>query len=155
MVEMAEMGESMPPLDFNFGVIFFGLLIGTLIVTPISFFIGAGVQFLGARIFGGSGDFKSHLYLLAVIQVPVTILGGVTSIIALVPFIAFVASLAGFALSIFTLIVTVRAIKAVHSLPTGRAIAGMILFPIILVVVIGCLLIIFGSALAGIVGGMG
>jgi hypothetical protein len=155
MVEMAEMGETLPPLDFNFGMIFFGLLIGTLIMTPLSFLAGSGIQFLGARIFGGSGDFKSHLYILAIIQVPITILGGVTSLIAFIPSIGFVASLAGFALSIYTLIVTVRAFKAVHSLPTGRAIAGMILFPIILVVIVGCLLSIFGSALIGMLAGMG
>ena len=153
--QMAEMGETMPPLDFNFGVLFLFMLIGTLIMTPLSFFVGAGVQFLGARLFGGTGDFKSHLYLLALIQVPVTLLGGVTSLLAFVPIIGLIAGLAGFGLSIFALIITVRAIKAVHNLPTGRAVAGLILPPIILIFIIGCLLTIFGSALAGLVSGMG
>ncbi len=148
---MVEMGESMPPLDFNFGAIFLIMLIGTLIMTPLSFFIGSGVQYLGARIFGGSGDFKSHLYLLALIQVPVTILGGVTSLLAFIPIIGYVAGLAGFGLSIFALILTVRAIKVVHHLPTGRAVAGMIVLPIIVALILGCLLVIFfGPFLMGI-----
>ena len=147
--QMAQAGESLPLMDFNFGVIFLIMLVSTVIITPLSFFIGSGLQFLGGRLFGGSGDFKSHLYLLAVIQVPVTILGGVISIISLIPFIGILAGLAGLGLSIFTLIIAVRIIKAVHNLSTGRAVAGMILPPIILVILVGCLMTIFGSALAG------
>ena len=153
--QLAQAGENLPLMDFNFGVIFLFMLVGTVIVTPLSFFIGSGIQFLGARLFGGSGDFKSHLYLLAVIQVPITILGGLISIISLIPFIGVVAGLAGFGLSIFTLIITVRVIKAVHNLSTGRAVAGMILPPIILVFLIGCLMTIFGSALISMLADLG
>ena len=152
--QMAMMEEGMPPLEFNFGIIFFFLLIGTLIMTPLSFFLGSGLQYLGARIFGGSGEFKSHLYLLAVIQVPVTVLGAVLSILGLVPLVNIIAGLAGFGLSIFTLIITVRAIKAVHNLSTGRAIAGMIAPPLVLAVLGGCLMTIFGSALLSMLAGM-
>lgn len=151
---MVEMGESMPPLDFNIGMIFFVLLISTLIITPITFFIGAGIQFLSVKLFGGSGEFRTHLYLLALIQVPVTILGGVLSILSLVSMIGFVVGLGGLGLSIYTLIVNVRAVKAAHNLPTGRAVAGVLLLPIILVVILGCMLIIFGSALMSVLAGM-
>jgi hypothetical protein len=68
--------------------------------------------------------------------------------------IVYIAGLAGFGLSIFGLIVTVRAIKVVHNLPTGRAVAGMIIPPIILAVLGGCLVMIFGSALLGAVTGL-
>jgi hypothetical protein len=149
------MGESIPPLDFNFGALFLIMLIGTAILTPISFLIGMGVQFLGVRIFGGSGSFTTHLYLMAVIQVPVTILGGVTSILSLIPFIGLIAGLAGFGLSIYTLFLIVRAIKVVHNLSTGRAIAAIVLPPIIVVVLLGCLLTIFGSALGSLLAGVG
>lgn len=148
---MVEMGESMPPLDINIGMIFFVLLIGTLILTPLIFFIAGGLQFLGARIFSGSGDFKSHLYLLALIQVPFTILGGVLSMVGLVSFMGFVTLPVGFVLSIYTLIITVRAVKAAHNLPTGRAVAGVFLLPIILTAILGCLLVIFfGPFILGI-----
>lgn len=152
--QMALMGEEMPVMDFNFGIIFFGMLIGTLIMTPLSFLVGSGLQYLGAKLFGGSGDFGSHIYLLALIQVPITVLGGVLTFLSLIPVIVYIASLAGFALSIYTLIVTVRVIKVVHNLPTGRAVAGMIIPPIVVVVLGGCLLMIFGSALVSLLAGL-
>ena len=151
---VAEMGEDLPSLDFNFGVIFLVMLVGTLIMSPLLFFIGSGIQYLGVRLFGGAGDFKSHLYLLALIQVPVTILGGLLYFLTLIPYIGFVAFAGGFGLLIFTLIINVRAIKAVHNLNTGRAIAGLLLPPIILAFILGCLMMLFGSALVGILAGM-
>lgn len=151
---MAQMGEQMPPMDFNFGVIFLFMLIGTLIMTPLSFLIGSGLQYLGAKLFGGSGDFKTHLYLLALIQVPITVLGGVVSFLSFIQLIGFIAGLAGFGLSIFGLVITVRAIKVVHNLPTGRAVAGMIIPPIILVALGSCLVMIFGSALLSMLAGV-
>lgn len=152
---MAEQGEVMPTLDFNIGMVFFLMLIGTLIMTPLSFLIGGGLQFLGARVFGGTGEFRSHLYLLALIQVPVTILGGAVSLLSLIPGVGFIGGLVGFGLSIFALIITVRIIKAVHDLPTGRAVAGMIIPPLILIFLGGCLAMVFGSALISAVLGAG
>ena len=129
----AQVGESLLPPDFNFGSIFLVMLITTLVMTPLSFFMASGLQYLGAKLFGGSGDFKSHLYLLALIQVPITVLGGLVSCLSYIPAIGFVAGLAGFGLLIFTLIITVRAIKAVHDISTGRAVASIFLPPFILV----------------------
>jgi len=31
-----------------------------VIMTPLSFYLSVGLQYLGVRLFGGSGDFKSH-----------------------------------------------------------------------------------------------
>ena len=152
---MAQQGEALPPLDFNIGIVFFVMLIGTLIMTPLLFIIGAGLQFLGARVFGGRGEFRSHFYLLALIQVPVTVLGGVVSLLSIIPGIGFIGGLVGLGISIFTLIITARVIKAVHNLPTGRAVAGMLLPPLILIFLVSCLLMIFGSALLSALVGAG
>lgn len=141
------MGEQLPQLGFNLGTIFFIILIGTVVMSPISFYISVGLQYLGARIFGGSGDFKTHAYLMALIFVPTTVLGGVVSLFALIPFIGFLAGLAGFGISIYTIILTVRAVKAVHNIPTGKAVAGIIVPPIALSVIVGCLLMTIGSSL--------
>ncbi len=152
--QMAQMGEEALPINLNFGQIFFVMLIGTLIISPLSFFMGAGLQYLGARLFGGTGDFQSHIYLLALIQVPITILGGVVSLLSNVPAVGFIAGLGGVVLSVYSLIVTVRAIKAVHDLSTGRAVAGMIIPPIVLFVLGGCLMMLFGSALLNVLGNL-
>jgi len=141
------MGEELPQLGFSLGTIFFIILIGTVIMSPISFYLSVGLQFLGARIFGGSGDFKSHAYLMALILVPTTILGGLVSLFALIPVIGFVAVLAGFALLIFSIILTVRLVKVAHNLPTGKAVAGIIIPPIVLSAIGGCILMTIGSSL--------
>ena len=141
------MGEQLPELGFNLGTIFFIILIGTVIMSPISFYLSVGLQYLGVRIFGGSGDFKAHAYLMALIFVPTTVLGGVVSIVALIPFIGILAGLAGFGISIYTIILTVRAVKSVHNVTTGIAIAGIIVPPIVLSVIGGCLLMTIGSSL--------
>jgi len=151
---MTLMGEELPQLGFSLGTIFFIILIGTVILSPISFYLSVGLQFLGARIFGGSGNFKSHAYLMALILVPTTVLGGLVSLLALIPVIGFIAGLAGFALSIYTIILTVRLVKVAHNLPTGKAIAGIIIPPIILSAIAGCILMAVGSSLINIISQM-
>ena len=141
------MGEQLPQLGFSLGTIFFFILIGTVIMSPISFYLSTGLQFLGARIFGGSGDFKTHTYLMALILVPATVLGGVVSLLAFIPVIGFLAGLAGFGISIFTIILNVRMIKSTHNMTTGLAVASIIVPPVVLSAVAGCLLMTIGSSL--------
>ena len=93
-------------------VLFFVILIGTVILTPISFYASVGLQFLGGRIFGGSGTFKTHAYLMGLVIVPTTILSGVVTLLSLIPVVGIIAGLAGFGLSIYTIMLTVRLIKA-------------------------------------------
>ncbi len=141
------MGEQLPQLGFNIGSVFFFILIGTVILTPLTFYLTVGLQFIGVRLFGGSGDFKSHAYLMALVQVPATILGGVVTLLSLIPIIGFLAGLAGFALSIYTIILTVRLVKVSHDLTTGKAIAGLIIPPIVLIAIGSCLMMTIGSSL--------
>lgn len=141
------LGEQLPELGFNLGTIFFFILIGTVIMSPISFYISVGLQYLGARVFGGSGDFKTHAYLMALIIVPATVLGGVVSLLAFIPIIGFLAGLAGFGISIYTIILNVRAVKATHNMTTGLAVASIIVPPILLSAIGGCLLLTIGSSL--------
>ena len=143
--------DEMLSFDLNVGMIFFYLLIGTVIFTPISFYMSVGLQFLGARIFGGKGKFKTHAYILALIQVPFVILSGVISLTAFVPIIGFVAGLVGFVLSIYVLVLTVRAVKAVHDLSTGRVIGAIIVPPIILSAIGGCIAMAVGSSLINMI----
>ncbi len=141
------MGEQLPELGFNIGSVFFFILIGTVILTPLTFYLSVGLQFIGVRLFGGSGDFKSHAYLMALVQVPATILGGVVTLLSLIPIIGFLAGLAGFVLSIYTIILTVRLVKITHDVTTGKAIAGLIVPPIVLMAIGSCLLMTIGSSL--------
>jgi hypothetical protein len=148
----AILNEELPQLGVNLGMIFFIILIGTVVMTPVGFYINTGMQYLGVRLFGGSSDFKTHAYLMALIQVPTTILGGLLGLLAQVPVVNIITGLAGFALSIYVLILTIRAIKVAHHVSTGRALGGIIIPPILISVVVGCIMMIFGSALIGLLG---
>jgi hypothetical protein len=143
------METDLPPMDFNIGILFFVILIGTVIMTPLSFYLTVGMQYLGGRLFGGSGTFQVHAYLMALVQVPMTILSGLVSLLALVPLIGILAGLAGFGLSIYTIILTVRLVKAAHGLGTGQAVAAVFVPPIVLSLIGGCLFLVVGSSLLG------
>jgi hypothetical protein len=143
------METEMPPMDFNIGILFFAILIGTVIMSPLSFYLSVGMQYLGGRLFGGSGTFQVHAYLMALVQVPMIIVSGLISLLSLVPIITYLAGLAGFVLSIYTIILTVRLVKVTHGLETGRAVAAVIVPPIVLTVIGGCLFMIVGSSLLG------
>jgi hypothetical protein len=71
-----------------------------------------------------------------------------------VPVLNCIAGLAGLGLSIFSIVIMVRGMKAVHSLSTGQTIAGLIVPPIILAVIGGCLMSLLSSALLGMLGNM-
>lgn len=132
------------------GVLFLIVLIGSLFMTPISFYLSVALQYLGARLFGGKGNFISHAYLQAVVLVPITILAGVISLGALIPVIGFLFGLAGFGLSIFGFILSVRLVMAAHDLSTGKALGALFIPPVLLIFLSGCLLFLLGPAIGGI-----
>ncbi len=146
------LGEQLTGLNINLGTIFFFLLLGTLIFTPLTFYLSAGLQFLGVRLFGGTGSFKAQAYLMALIQVPITVLGGLISLLSLIPWIGFIAGLVGFGLSIYAIILSVRALKVAHNVSAGRAVAGIIVPPLILSFIGGCILMLLGSTLGSLLG---
>jgi hypothetical protein len=141
-----QLGGQMPEV----GPFLLMILIGVVIFTPIMFFVGAGIQFLGLRIFGGSGTFKEHAYVLALITVPLTVISLVISIPSLILVLRCIAGLVGLGLSIWSLIVTVRGMKVVHNLSTGRTIAGLILPPLILTAGMFCILTLTGTLIGSI-----
>jgi len=145
-----QLGGQMPDLS----PFLLGILLSMIFLTPLSFFFGAGIQYLGMRIFGGLGTFKQHSYILAMIIVPMTVLSLGLSLPALIPGLNCIAGLAGFGLSIFSIVIMVRGMKAVHNLSTGQTIAGLIVPPLVLALIGGCLMSLLGSALMRMLGNM-
>jgi hypothetical protein len=96
--------------------------------------VSAGLIFVGARFFGGKGEFGAQSYLQSLYFVP---LGIVQVAVAFVPKVGTVLSAI---LSIYSLVLGVRAVKVSHKLTTGRAI-GALLVPIVFVFVLaGCVI---------------
>jgi len=107
-----------------------------LIVTVVGFYLGNGLIYLGSRIFGGSGDFGTQVYLQSLVAVPVGIASG---LVGLVPCVG---SLIGLVLAIYGLVLSVRVIKVVHNLTTGKALAAILVPGLVLGLIVVCLVIV-------------
>src|SRR5947209_175709 len=96
---------------------------GTIIIVPISFFIGSGILFGLAKAFNGEGKFVTQNYALLLFEVPLGILGG---LLGLIPFVNI---LTGLGVAVYRIILAIFAIMAVHRLNGGKATA-VVLIPI-------------------------
>jgi hypothetical protein len=108
----------------------YGAAFGGLIWTPIAFFIGAGILWLFARWFGGTGsDFMTHSYLLSLSYTPLRIIAAVLNVIPVLNFLAFIPFL-------YQLYCAGLAMQASQRMQSGRAqlaaflplIIGIVLF---------------------------
>jgi Yip1-like protein len=108
-----------------------GLAFSMIVFVPLSFFIGTGIQYLIAKMFGGQGAFLNHSYGSILIYVPYTIMSVVLSLIPIL------GSLASFALGIYSIVLQVYMIMAVHRMGGGKA-TMVVLFPLIVVFVLAC-----------------
>lgn len=112
--------------------------VASIIFVIIGFFIVVGIQYLLAKAFGGTGDFKQQAYDYLLFFVPLTI---ISNILGLIPVLGI---LAGFAIGIYQLVLNVFSIMASHRLSGGKATA-VVLIPIavIILVVFLCAVVAF------------
>lgn len=121
-----------------------GSLIGPIIGVPLGFFIGMGILFVSAKIFGGAGSFLGQAYSFMLFYVPIN---GLAAILGLIPFLG---GLAGFALWIYSIVLAVFAMMASQRLPGGRAVAAVLL-PAAIVLLLACAFIfIIAAVLVGV-----
>jgi len=122
-----------------------GLTLGLIPLTIIGFFIGTGISYLIAKAFGGRGTFLAQGYTRLLFEVPLGILIGLVS---LVPFLG---GFAAFGAGIYTIVLNIFSIMAVHRLSGGKATA-VVLIPVavaILLVLISIAVIIGTIVAAG------
>lgn len=100
----------------------------------INLAVFGGVQSFLAGFFGGTGNFTRTVYAIAAFSAPITMM------VSLVSIIPIVGQCLTFPLSIYSLVLNVRALRAAHSISTGAAI-GVIFAPGILIFIFMCLLI--------------
>lgn len=93
----------------------FVIMLLVLILVPVSFFVGTGISYLIAKAFDGKGTFLEQCYTTMLITAPVTFLN---VLLRLIPFLG---SLAAFALSIYSIILQIYALMAVHRVSGGKA----------------------------------
>jgi hypothetical protein len=100
-----------------------------IVTVPLGYYIGIGLIHLSAKIFGGSGSFTTLAYLVSLFYVP---LGIVSLVLGLIPCLGALISLA---VAIFTIVLTVRAIKVNYRLTTGQAV-GAYFVPVVVILAI-------------------
>lgn len=122
---------------------FFGGIIG--------FYLGTGVNYLGARIFGGDGNFTTQAYLQSLAGVPIGVVTSVLSVFSAIPYLGCIFGLASLAVGIYGFILNVRAIKVAHRLTTGRAVAAL-LAPAVLLIIIPCVVIVLLALMGPAIG---
>lgn len=113
---------------------------GSIIGTPLGFFIGMGILFLFAKMFGGTGTFLQQSYASSLFYVP---LGVAAAVLGLIPVLG---GFAGFVLGIYEIVLNIFAIAASHRLSTGKATA-MVLLPLAILLVVACIAVIALAAL--------
>jgi hypothetical protein len=119
--------------------------LGAIIWVPIGFFIGMGILFVSAKIFGGAGSFLEQAYAFMLFYVPINGLGAV---LGLIPILG---GFAGFLLWIYSIVLAVFAMMASQRLPGGRAVAAVLLPAAIVALLICGLLFIIIAAIAAAV----
>ena len=112
----------------------------SFISVPLAFFILVGIQYLLAKAFQGQGRFLTQGYTTLLFQVPIYIASYILG------FIPILGGLAGLALLIYSWVLNVFAIMAVHRLSGGKA-SAVVVIPI---VVVGLLLFLCIFAIAAI-----
>jgi Yip1 domain len=112
-----------------------GASFGSIILVPLFFFIGVGIYYGLAKAFGGQGRFITQSYTTLLISVPIGIFSGVINLIPIA------GSFIALAVSIYSIVLNIFSIMAVHRLSGGKATA-VVLIPIGVAVLLACGLIV-------------
>jgi len=116
-----------------------------------NFFLGSGLLFIVARLFGGRGNFQVQSYLLSLVYGPYGLVSSIVAPLALLgtisPALNLIPSLVALPISIIFFMMLVRVLKSTHGYGTGAAL-GTIFAPVI---VLSCCVMLF--ALAAALGG--
>ena len=122
-------------MDTFFRLLPFFALTGVITV-PLGFFIGNGITYLLAKLFGGVGSFLELAYAVLLYWAPISLL---TIACELIPYLG---GLLALGLGIYGIVLEVFAIAASQRMTTGRAVA-VVLIPIAVVFLLTCALGIF------------
>jgi hypothetical protein len=116
----------------------FGTIIGGFIGTFIAFFVIAGVLYLVAKLFSGTGTFMPYAYALALFYVP---LGVISAIAGIIPYLG---GIIAFLLGLYEIYLAILATASVHRLDMGKS-SAVVLIPLAILIIIGFLLAVIAG----------
>jgi hypothetical protein len=105
-----------------------GTSIASIFIVPSGFFLGVGIFYLIARLFGGRGAFLQQSYTTALFDIP---LGIINSLLFFIP-VANLGTFLFFVLLVYRLVLYGCSIMAVHGLGRGKA-ALVVLIPVVVI----------------------
>lgn len=111
------------------------------IFSVLGLMINGGVQFLIAKALGGGGTYTRTVYALGAYLAPLTL---ISMIISAIPFV----NCLSIVISIYAIVLNVRALKAAHYMDTSRAVM-VIFLPGILILIVLCLIGLFAAPVIG------
>lgn len=111
------------------------------IFSVLGLMINGGIQFLIAKALGGGGTYSRTVYALGAYLAPMTL---ISMVISAIPFV----NCLSIFISIYALVLNVRALKAAHYMDTSRAVM-VIFLPSILLLIVGCLAALFLAPMLG------
>lgn len=130
-------------LDFDLGLI--GMVVMCLLSTVASIATYSSMTALSnviAKAFGGQGDFRRLMYCVVAYTIPVTIVLWILGIFVLVPCLAIPVILGGIGIILYSIVLNVIAIKAVHQIETWQAVVSAIAAYALPMIVGACLTIV-------------
>lgn len=101
----------------------------SIITVPLSFFFGQGFQYLLAKAFNGQGTFLAQNYTALLFHVPLNVTNSfLNTFFDFIPFIGFnLYPLVYLMWLVYSIILNVLQIKAVHHLTTGKAVTVVLI----------------------------
>ncbi len=124
----------------------------SIITVPLGFFIGVGIQFLIAKAFKGEGTFLTQSYTSLLYQVPIYIVSSLISLLTVIPVVGSIIVIPiAAALFIYSVVLNVYQIMAVHRLSGGKAVWVVLIPYIVLFVLLLLCGIVAGAVIYSIV----
>ncbi len=118
-----------------------GTFITTAIGTFIGFFIGAGILWLIARAFQGTGSFLNYAHALGIVYLPLYV---IAAAFGLIPILG---GLAALAIAVYAIYLAVLATASTHRLTMGKSVA-VVLIPVGVGILLGiCVAAVAAAAL--------
>lgn len=103
-----------------------------IVVSVLATLFMAGLYQLVAKLLGGGGDYSRLVYMLALVQAPISI---ITSIISPIPYL----NCLGIFIGIYVIVLQVLAIESVHLFGVGKAVVTLFVPGLVLCLLIACL----------------
>ena len=128
-----------------------GAPIGAVIVT-LFFAIGVFIVQWVAKMFGGTGTADQLAFTLGSITAPYSIIAGVLTLLAAIPYVGLCFSLVLGIAGIYVFVLQVMAVKGVNQFGWGAAIGSLLLPSLVIGLVCGCLFAIGGIGLMRLLG---